>query len=135
MFVFSLNLKAVKALHANRSSLDFGDLHPLASTILEVRSLEPLRPGQQPQVIFDPYGGISIYLHGTWTWVAEYDVKSGADFLDMIRSHHVSIFVINDYVASYFKLPKEDIEKALRDSGFEARTCDHQDCTIHIATK
>lgn len=135
VFVFSLNLKAMKAWHHNHASLDFGDLHPLASTILEVRSLEPLRPGQQPQVIFDPYGGISIYLHGTWTWVAEYDVKSSADFLGMIRDHRASIFVVNDYVASYFKLPKEDIENALRDSGFEARPCGHQDCTIHIAMK
>lgn len=135
VFVFSLNLKAVKALHANRSSLSFGALHPLASTIQEVRDLESLRPSHQPQVIFEPYGGINIYLRGTWTWVAEYDVKSGADFLDMIRDHRASIFVVNDYVASYFKLPKGDIERALRESGFEARPCGHQDCTIHIATK
>lgn len=135
VFVFSLNIKALKALRSNHADLEFGSLHPIASTITQVRELEQHQPDRQPLVIFEPYGGINIYLQREWQWVAEYDVKSGADFLAMIRSHGAQVFIVNDYVASYFKLPKEEIEKAFRDSGFESRPCSHLDCAIHIARK
>lgn len=135
VFVFSLNLKALRSFQSNRASLDFGALHPIASTILQVRDLEQRHPNLQPKVIFDPYGGISIYLQQPWQWVAEYDLNSGADLLGMIQSKQASILVINDYVANYFKLSKEDIDMTLKQNGFDSITCSHQDCTVYISTK
>src|SRR5690606_12531209 len=109
VFVFSLNLKALKSAYANRVVPEFGALHPIASMIMQVRELERGLPEHQPKVIFDPYGGISIYLQQPWQWVAEYDLKSGAELLSMIQNRSASIFVINDYVANYYKLSREAI--------------------------
>lgn len=135
VFVFSLNLKALKSFPSNREHLDFGALHPITSTILQVRRLEQRHTNHRPKVIFEPYGGINIYLQQPWQWVAEYDIKSGDEFLSMIRSRRVSIFVINDYVAIYLKLSRDEIDKELRRNGFDSLNCNHQDCTIYITTK
>lgn len=135
LFVFSLNIRALKAPPSNFAAHGLAALHPVASTLTELRELEQQHPFKSPRVIFDPYGGFHIYLHESWKWVAEFHVHSGHEFIQMIHDHGASIFIVNDYALDYFKLTHQQVAQAFKDGGYETRPCTYLDCTMYIAPK
>lgn len=133
LFVFSLNIKALRSPPSNFSTHGLAALHPVASTLIELRELEQQHRFKGSHVIFDPYGGFYIYLHEPWQWMAEFHVHSGHDFIEKIRTHQASIFLVNEYTLDYFKLTRQEVEETFKSSGYETRPCTYLDCTIYIA--
>lgn len=133
VFVFSLNIKALRTHPKGIEEHVFSALHPVASTLLEMRELEQQANLRQPLVIFEPYGGVNIYLHRTWKWVAEFHLQSGRHFLEMIRAHGASVFMVNDYVIAYYHLTPEEVAQAFRESGYSVKPCTYMACNIYIA--
>jgi hypothetical protein len=103
------------------------------STILEIRALEQKQPEGHDLVIFEPYGGINIYLKRKWTWVAEYNVKSKEQLLEMIQNHRAKVFLTNADVSSYLKVSVEELDQAFKLGGYQSRPCTYLDCKVHVA--
>lgn len=133
VLAFSLNLKALRSPPKGFEAHWFSALHPVASTLLEMRAIEQQTELRQPLVMFEPYGGVYIYLQRSWKWVAEFHLQSGKHFLEMIREHRASVFMVNDYVLNYYHLTPQEVEQAFRDSGYSARPCTYLACNIYIA--
>jgi len=133
LFVFSLNIKALRSPPSNFSTHGLAALHPVASTLLELREIEQQHQFRGSRILFDPYGGFYIYMQNKWEWMAEFHVQSGQDFINKIRTHQASIFLVNQYTLDYFKLTHQEVNQAFRDGGYETRSCTYLDCTLHIA--
>lgn len=130
---FSLNLKALRSPPKGIEAHGFSALHPVASTLQEMRKLEQRTDLRQPLVIFEPYGGVNIYLHRAWKWVPEFHLQSGRHFLEMIREHRASVFMVNDYVIAYYHLTPQEVAQAFQESGYATKPCTYMDCNIYIA--
>lgn len=135
VLVFSLNLKALRSPPKGIEEHGFAALHPVASTLLEMREIEQRVDLREPLVMFEPYGGVYIYLHRPWKWVAEFHLQSGKHFLEMIREHRASLFMVNDYVLSYYHLTEQEVAQAFQDSGYSVKPCTYMACNIYIAPR
>ncbi len=135
VFVFSLNIHALRSPPKHPAGQGFAALHPIASTILEMRELELAQPENKKLTIFEPYGGINIYLKRDWQRIAEYDVKSKDDLLAMIQRHDANVFISDSKVLSYLHVSKGELEQAFTSGGYESHACAFLECTIYIAPK
>lgn len=135
VLVFPVAIKASKLSQNLFSKPGFAALHPVVSTALDLREMEDLGMFKQPYVMFDPYGGIHSYLRHDWQWIPEFHVHSGDEFLSLIRERRASAFLINRYVSGYYGLSDQDVDKAIKDGGYQIRQCLHLDCVILIAPK
>lgn len=133
VFVFSLNLKALRSHPKGIDEHGFSALHPVASTLMEMRELEEKADLREPLVMFEPYGGVYIYLHRPWKWVAEFHLQSGRHFLEMIREHRASLFMVNDYVLDYYHLTPQEVAQAFQEGGYSVKPCTYMACNIYIA--
>lgn len=135
VLVFPVAIKASKLSQEIFTKEGFAALHPVVSTALDLREMEDLGMFKQPFVIFDPYGGIHNYLHHPWKWIPEFHVQSRDEFLGLIREQRASAFVINRYVLDYYGLADQEIDEAIKDSGYQIRQCLHLDCVLLISPK
>jgi len=105
----------------------------ITSTILEMRKLERDQPANKKLTMFEPYGGINIYLQRDWRRIAEYDVKSKSELLDMIQRHDANVFIADSKVLGYLHVSKGELEQAFASGGYASKACTYLECTIYMA--
>jgi len=131
--LFSLNIHALRSPPKGFAEHGFAALHPITSTILEMRKLERDQPANKKLTMFEPYGGINIYLQRDWRRIAEYDVKSKSELLDMIQRHDANVFIADSKVLGYLHVSKGELEQAFASGGYASKACTYLECTIYMA--
>lgn len=135
VLVFPIAHKTLKLPHKHIAKHGIAALHPVVATAMELREMEELGMFKQPLVMFEPYGGIHNYLHGSWRWIPEFHVLSREEFLNMVRNRGASAFMINRYILNYYKLSDQEVDEAFKAGGYQVRQCMHLDCVILISPK
>jgi TgpA N-terminal domain len=135
VLVFPIAHKAANLPYKHISKYGIAAMHPVVATALELREMEEADMFKKPLVMFEAYGGIHHYLRQPWRWIPEFHVLSSKDFLDLIRNHQASAFLLNRHILDYYNISDEEVDKAFREGGYQARQCMYLDCIILLAPK